>query len=245
MLSRSSAGVVGHSRTDSRAQARRYGSWFGASGPAASTSSVARSRATGWVASSASARKVTIPAASKAKSQCATWSAMTSLARSPDGPADAMASARLPGDQEDRAGAPFVGPAGRLLDRALEEAGFDRRKIYVTNAVKHFKFQRDERGKRRIHKTPSKTEIVACRPWLHAERTAVRPDLLIFLGATAAKSLLGDDFRITRSRGERIDLAEFSTTAVATVHPSAVLRAPDRDEAYRVFVADLVAARDR
>ncbi|MEU9691810.1 UdgX family uracil-DNA binding protein [Amycolatopsis japonica] len=157
--------------------------------------------------------------------------------------AEIMVVGEQPGDQEDRQGAPFVGPAGRLLDRALDEAGFDRRKIYVTNAVKHFKFKRDERGKRRIHKTPSKTEIVACRPWLHAELAAVHPELLIFLGATAAKALLGDDFRITRSRGERIDLAEFATTAVATVHPSAVLRAPDRDEAYQAFVADLVAAR--
>ncbi|OXM50135.1 uracil-DNA glycosylase [Amycolatopsis thailandensis] len=159
--------------------------------------------------------------------------------------AEVMVVGEQPGDQEDQAGAPFVGPAGRLLDRALDEAGFDRGKIYVTNAVKHFKFRRDERGKRRIHQTPSKTEIVACRPWLHAELAAVQPDLLIFLGATAAKSLLGDDFRVTRSRGERIDLAEFGTVAVATVHPSAVLRAPDRDEAYRAFVADLVTARGR
>ncbi|MFC9256441.1 UdgX family uracil-DNA binding protein [Amycolatopsis thailandensis] len=157
--------------------------------------------------------------------------------------AEVMVVGEQPGDQEDQAGAPFVGPAGRLLDRALDEAGFDRGKIYVTNAVKHFKFRRDERGKRRIHQTPSKTEIVACRPWLHAELAAVQPDLLIFLGATAAKSLLGDGFRVTRSRGERIDLAEFGTVAVATVHPSAVLRAPDRDEAYRAFVADLVTAR--
>ncbi|MEU3624529.1 uracil-DNA glycosylase [Amycolatopsis coloradensis] len=156
--------------------------------------------------------------------------------------AEVMVVGEQPGDQEDQAGAPFVGPAGRLLDRALDEAGFDRRKIYVTNAVKHFKFTRDERGKRRIHKTPSKTEVVACRPWLRAELASVRPDLLIFLGATAAKALLGDDFRITRSRGERIELPEFATTAVATVHPSAVLRAPDRDEAYQAFVADLVVA---
>ncbi|ANN17004.1 uracil-DNA glycosylase [Amycolatopsis orientalis] len=157
--------------------------------------------------------------------------------------AEIMVVGEQPGDQEDRAGAPFVGPAGRLLDRAFDEAGFDRQKIYVTNAVKHFKFKRDERGKRRIHKTPSRTEVVACRPWLHAELTAIHPELLIFLGATAAKALLGDDFRITRSRGERIELPEFDVTAVATVHPSAVLRAPDRDEAYQAFVADLVAAR--
>ncbi|MEV6909025.1 UdgX family uracil-DNA binding protein [Amycolatopsis sp. NPDC051071] len=157
--------------------------------------------------------------------------------------AEVMVVGEQPGDQEDQAGAPFVGPAGRLLDRALEEAGFDRRKIYVTNAVKHFKFSRDERGKRRIHKTPSKTEVVACKPWLRAELTSVHPHLLVVLGATAAKALLGDDFRITRSRGDAIELPEFDAVAVATVHPSAVLRAPDRDEAYQAFVADLVVAR--
>jgi uracil-DNA glycosylase family protein len=157
--------------------------------------------------------------------------------------ADVMVVGEQPGDQEDRAGAPFVGPAGRLLDRALDEAGFDRRKVYVTNAVKHFKFKRDERGKRRIHKTPSRTEVVACRPWLEAELNAVHPDLVIFLGATAAQALLGKDFRVTKSRGEPVELPEFTTTAVATVHPSAILRAPDRDEAYTAFVADLVAAR--
>ncbi len=157
--------------------------------------------------------------------------------------AEVMVVGEQPGDQEDQAGAPFVGPAGRLLDKALDEAGFDRRKVYVTNAVKHFKFKRDERGKRRIHKTPSRTEVVACLPWLRAELNAVHPKLLVFLGATAAQALLGKDFRITRSRGEPIELPEYAATAVATVHPSAVLRAPDRDEAYRALVADLVVAR--
>ncbi|UOX91220.1 UdgX family uracil-DNA binding protein [Amycolatopsis sp. FBCC-B4732] len=149
-----------------------------------------------------------------------------------------------PGDKEDVAGEPFVGPAGKLLDRAFEEAGFDRRSLYVTNAVKHFKFKRE--GKRRIHRKPGRTEVVACRPWLLAELRAVRPDLVLLLGATAAQSLLGTEFRLTQHRGEPVeppeDLADLVPSAVATVHPSAVLRAPDRDEAYAAFVADLKAA---
>ncbi|MEU7785213.1 UdgX family uracil-DNA binding protein [Amycolatopsis sp. NPDC049159] len=149
-----------------------------------------------------------------------------------------------PGDKEDVAGEPFVGPAGKLLDRAFEEAGFDRRSLYVTNAVKHFKFKRE--GKRRIHRKPGRTEVVACRPWLLAELRAVRPDLVLLLGATAAQSLLGTQFRLTQHRGEPVeppeDLADLVPSAVATVHPSAVLRAPDRDEAYAAFVADLKAA---
>ncbi|MDT7802172.1 MAG: uracil-DNA glycosylase [Actinomycetota bacterium] len=153
-----------------------------------------------------------------------------------------------PGDKEDEAGEPFVGPAGKLLDKAFEEAGFDRRSLYLTNAVKHFKFKRDERGKRRIHQKPSRTEVVACRPWLLAELRAVRPDLVLFLGATAAQALLGPKFRVTAHRGEPVeppdDVAELVPAAVATVHPSAVLRAPDRDEAYAAFVADLKAARE-
>ncbi|MGW4062981.1 UdgX family uracil-DNA binding protein [Amycolatopsis sp. NPDC004747] len=151
-----------------------------------------------------------------------------------------------PGDKEDLAGEPFVGPAGKLLDRAFEEAGFDRRSLYVTNAVKHFKFKRDERGKRRIHQKPGRTEVVACRPWLLAELRAVRPDLVLLLGATAAQSLLGPKFRLTAHRGEPLEppeeLAALVPSAMATVHPSAVLRAPDRDEAYAGFVADLRAA---
>jgi uracil-DNA glycosylase family protein len=152
-----------------------------------------------------------------------------------------------PGDKEDEAGEPFVGPAGKLLDKAFGEAGFDRRTLYLTNAVKHFKFKRDERGKRRIHQKPSRTEVVACRPWLLAELRAVRPDLVLFLGATAAQALLGPKFRVTAHRGEPVeppeDVADLVPAAVATVHPSAVLRAPDRDEAYAAFVADLKVAR--
>ncbi len=155
-----------------------------------------------------------------------------------------------PGDQEDKAGAPFVGPAGKLLDRALLAAGIDRDTVYVTNAVKHFKFTLPERGKRRIHKTPSRTEVVACRPWLMAELDAVRPDVVVLLGATAAKALLGNDFRLTQHRGEELHLPatdlDVDPSVVATVHPSSVLRGPpeDREQAFEALTDDLrVAAR--
>jgi len=144
-----------------------------------------------------------------------------------------------PGDKEDLAGKPFVGPAGQLLDKALEEAGIDRAQTYVTNAVKHFKWQ--PRGKRRIHQKPSWSETVACRPWLEAELEAVRPHVVACLGATAAQSLLGRDFRVTQRRGELLesDLAEH---VIATVHPSSILRQQD-DESRRAeleaFVDDL------
>lgn len=159
-----------------------------------------------------------------------------------EGPAGAkvLVVGEQPGDKEDLAGEPFVGPAGKLLDRAFAEAGFDRQSLYVTNAVKHFKFRRE--GKRRIHQKPGRTEVVACRPWLLAELRAVRPDLVLLLGATAAQSLLGPKFRLTARRGERVDAPDLVSPAVATVHPSAVLRAPDRDDAYAAFVADLEAA---
>jgi uracil-DNA glycosylase len=161
------------------------------------------------------------------------------------GPADArvLVLGEQPGDQEDRKGEPFVGPAGRLLDRAMEEAGIDRDLVYVTNAVKHFKFTLPERGKRRIHKTPSRTEVVACRPWLDAELDTIAPELVLCLGATAAKSLLGQDFRVTKERGNIVPFPEReSVRVVATVHPSSVLRANDREAAYQELVADLAAA---
>jgi DNA polymerase len=143
-----------------------------------------------------------------------------------------------PGDQEDRAGKPFVGPAGRLLDKALAEAGIDRSATYMTNAVKHFKWQ--ARGKRRIHQKPTWAEITACRPWLEAELAAVQPRVLVLLGATAAQSLLGRQFRVTQNRGKVIEseLAQFVT---ATIHPSAILRGePERREAeFAAFVDDL------
>jgi DNA polymerase len=146
-----------------------------------------------------------------------------------------------PGDVEDREGIPFVGPAGRLLQRALDEAGVDRSSVYVTNAVKHFRFT--PRGNRRIHATPELAHIVACKPWLVAEMRAVHPEVVVVLGATAAKSLLGNDFRVTKHRGEviRRETSIGTTAFVPTVHPSSVLRAPDdqRDEAYGSLVADL------
>ncbi len=147
-----------------------------------------------------------------------------------------------PGDQEDRRGEPFVGPAGRLLDTALAEAGIDRDRVYVTNAVKHFKFE--QRGKRRIHKPPSRTEVVACRPWLVAELELVAPRLIVCLGATAAKAIMGPSFRLTEHRGTVLDAPDEHPGApvLATAHPSAVLRAPDRDAAYRDLVSDLSAA---
>lgn len=144
-----------------------------------------------------------------------------------------------PGDQEDLSGKPFIGPAGKLLDRALVDAGVDRRQVYVTNAVKHFKFI--ERGKRRIHGKPSGMEISACRPWLEAELQVIQPRLLVCLGATAAQSLMGRDFRILRDRGTLFP-HRWAKALMATVHPSALLRMPEperREEEYRLFVRDL------
>ncbi|OBF35157.1 uracil-DNA glycosylase [Mycobacterium sp. ACS1612] len=158
--------------------------------------------------------------------------------------AEMMLVGEQPGDQEDKAGAPFVGPAGRLLDKALAAAGVDRDRLYVTNAVKHFKFAQAERGKRRIHKTPSRTEVVACRPWLFAEMMSVEPDVVVLLGATAAKSLMGNDFRLTQHRGEALHLPEtedLDPRVAVTVHPSSVLRGPpeDREKAFEGLVSDL------
>jgi uracil-DNA glycosylase family protein len=150
--------------------------------------------------------------------------------------AEVMLVGEQPGDREDLAGAPFVGPAGKLLDRALEEAGIERRRTYVTNAVKHFKWK--ARGPRRIHDKPTWTEQVACRPWLEAELALVQPRALVLLGATAAQSLLGKGFKVTQDRGRALDsgLAELVT---ATIHPSAVLRGRDRDQLFAGLVSDL------
>lgn len=149
-----------------------------------------------------------------------------------------------PGDQEDREGHPFVGPAGRLLDQCLAEAGLDRRKLYVTNAVKHFKWE--PRGKRRLHKTPAQREIAACQQWLQGELDAVKPVLIVALGATAAKALLGPGFRITQQRGQ-IQRREGLPDVLATYHPSFLLRVKDRpegEEIQRQFLHDLrIAAR--
>ena len=147
-----------------------------------------------------------------------------------------------PGDQEDLAGKPFVGPAGKILDRALEEAGINRAEVYVTNTVKHFKWE--PRGKRRIHKKPNSREIAACRPWLEAELRIVNPGLLVCLGATAAQTIFGPAFRVTRDRGKVLK-SELAPKVLATVHPSSLLRQPDeesREREYNLFVADLRAA---
>jgi len=144
-----------------------------------------------------------------------------------------------PGDEEDRMGHPFVGPSGRLLGRALEDAGIDRSAVYVTNAVKHFKFE--ERGKRRIHKKPNAAETTACRPWLEAEMALIRPKIIVCLGATAAQSVFGRDYRLTKERGQFVEHA-WAPHATSTVHPSAVLRAPDEEQRhleYQKFIADL------
>lgn len=155
------------------------------------------------------------------------------------GPQDAkvVMVGEQPGDEEDREGLPFVGPSGRLLSKAMHEAGLDREKIYVTNAVKHFKFL--ERGKRRIHAKPSGIQISACRPWLEAELASIEPELVVCLGATAAQSLMGPKFRITAERGKLFP-HRWAKELVATVHPSAVLRAPERyEEEYELFLKDL------
>jgi len=148
-----------------------------------------------------------------------------------------------PGDQEDRQGVPFVGPAGRLLQKAVEEAGLDRGQVYVSNAVKHFRFTSSGPGKRRLHQTPEMRHITACRPWLVAELRLVDPDVVVALGATAAKALLGTSVRVTRDRGEVLtrSTSRGERAFVVTVHPSAVLRTPQdaRDEAYAALVADL------
>ncbi len=143
-----------------------------------------------------------------------------------------------PGDVEDQTGRPFTGPAGKLLDRALVEAGIDRREVYVTNAVKHFKFE--PRGKRRIHQKPNTGEVVACRPWLEAEIAAVRPKILVCLGATAALSAFGRTYRVTKERGKFVP-HPWASMATSTLHPSAILRAPDeqREMEYQRFVDDL------
>jgi uracil-DNA glycosylase family protein len=144
-----------------------------------------------------------------------------------------------PGNEEDLTGKPFVGPAGRLFDNALQEAGIDRKQTYVTNVVKHFKWE--PRGKRRIHKKPNATEIAACRPWLEAEIALIKPGVIVALGATAAQSLLGPQFRVTKQRGQFLE-STLAPYVMATVHPSSILRAPDdetRQLEYRRFVDDL------
>jgi uracil-DNA glycosylase family protein len=174
------------------------------------------------------------------------------------GPADAemVFVGEQPGDVEDRRGEPFVGPAGRLLSRAVGDVGLDPERIYVTNAVKHFKFRLDQRGKRRIHQNPSRLEVVACRPWLTAEFADLRARVIVALGATAGQALVGPSFRVTKMRGqvlpwpasaerpEQFPAADPPSVLVPTVHPSAILRADDRETAYGAFVDDLAVAAE-
>lgn len=174
---------------------------------------------------------------------CELWARATQTVFG-DGPTDArlLVVGEQPGNSEDIEGTPFVGSAGQLLDRALVDAGIDRSEVYVTNVVKHFKWRRARTGKKRIHDKPDRAEVEACKPWLEAEVARIRPELIVCLGATAAQALLGRQFRVTREHGEVLDSDLGSV--LATIHPSAVLRAPDdvRDETYDGLVADLRAA---
>jgi uracil-DNA glycosylase family protein len=187
----------------------------------------------------------TLPALIEASKQCRGCdlhanATQTVFGEGPAG-ADLMLIGEQPGDREDRQGHPFVGPAGQLLDRALEAAGIDRTKVYVTNAVKHFKFE--PRGKRRIHKKPNAEEIRACKPWLEAELETVKPKVVVCLGATAAQGVIGRTFKVTQHRGEFVD-TQLEPLVTATVHPSSILRAPDdaaRAAETEAFVRDLRA----
>ena len=168
---------------------------------------------------------------------CPLWKSGTQTVFGEGSPkSDVMFVGEQPGDQEDVVGKPFVGPAGRLLDQALEQAGIDRSAAYVTNVVKHFKWK--AQGKRRIHQRPNWSETTTCFPWLEAELAVVKPRVLVCLGATAAQALLGRQFRVTRHRGEPIE-SELAPVVIATVHPSSILRADDRDAELAKFVSDL------
>ena len=194
-------------------------------------------------------RKITLPALARAAAKCqgCTLYCRATQVVFGEGPQNArlILVGEQPGDQEDLAGKPFVGPSGRLLNETLEAAAIDRSTVYVTNAVKHFKWE--ARGKRRIHSKPTYTEVVACRPWLIEELKLIQPEVVVCLGATAAQSLLGREFRLTQHRGEFL-ASEFAPALLATVHPSSLLRIPDqkaRHEARQAFVNDfhLIAKR--
>jgi DNA polymerase len=178
---------------------------------------------------------------------CELWEPATQTVFSAGSPTARLALVgEQPGDQEDRQGVPFVGPAGRLLQKAVDEAGLERGDVYVSNAVKHFRFSQSGPGKRRMHQTPDMSHVTACRPWLVAELRLVDPDVVVALGATAVKALLGTSVRVTKDRGSVIERETSLGTRrfVVTTHPSAVLRTPDdkRDEAYAALVADLRVA---
>lgn len=201
---------------------------------------VERPGAQGWVPEAASVEEMRV--AARDCRGCELWEDATQVVFSA-GSAGARVAlvGEQPGDQEDRSGIPFVGPAGKLLQKALDEVGIERGDVYVTNAVKHFRFSSSGPGKRRIHSTPDRVHVEACRPWLAAELVRVDPELVVCLGATAAKALLGPSFRVTRERGQIVtrETSLGERRFVATVHPSAVLRSTDRDEAYAAFRADL------
>lgn len=194
-------------------------------------------------------QKMTLTALRKAAAVCKGCSLYRDATQTVfgEGPSDArlILVGETPGDQEDLQGKPFVGPAGRLLDEALAEAGLDRKAVYVTNAVKHFKWE--PRGRRRLHKKPSAREMAACSPWLAAEIQALKPRVIVCLGATAAQAILGRTFRVSRQRGRMVEL-ENRAAALATHHPSAVLRAPDQAVRRRMrkeLAADLSIAASR
>jgi DNA polymerase len=181
-----------------------------------------------------------VRAAALACKDCGLWEHATQTVFG-EGPVPAalMLMGETPGDHEDREGRPFVGPAGHLLDEALKDASIDRSSTYLTNAVKHFKFVRGRNGKTRLHKTPNRTEVAACRQWWERELEMVQPTVLGLLGATAAQAVLGPDFRVSKQRGERFELPS-GVVAIATIHPSAVLRArEERADVYAGFVGDL------
>jgi len=193
-------------------------------------------------------KKLSLPAlrdASKTCQGCDLYKCATQTVFG-EGPAAArvMFVGEQPGDQEDRAGKPFVGPSGAMFDATSEKVGIDRSLVYVTNAVKHFKFE--QRGKRRIHSKPSARQIAACKPWLKAEVEVIRPDVIVALGATAAQAMLGPQFKVTKQRGEAIRDTTWAPVVMATVHPSSLLRAPDeaaRREAIAAFERDLRAVK--
>ena len=177
---------------------------------------------------------------------CDLWrtGTQTVFGEGPTRQADVMFVGEQPGNQEDRQGHPFVGPAGRVLDEALREVGIDRGRVYVTNAVKHFKWV--PKGKARIHAKPNAREIRACVPWLRAELEVVKPRVIVCLGATAAQALLGPTFRVTKQRGQPIEGTEFARSILASVHPASILRAPDdasREAEMRAFVQDLARVK--
>jgi uracil-DNA glycosylase len=190
---------------------------------------------------------VTLQKAAAACRGCDLWKNATQTVFG-EGPSKALVMfvGEQPGDQEDRQGHPFVGPAGKLLDQVLVEVGIDRSAVYVTNVVKHFRWVATERGKRRIHKKPRHCEIEACRPWLDAELKVVQPKVLVCLGASAAQALLGKDFRVSRDRGKLVP-CKLAPHVMATTHPSSILRAADRDareQQRQAFVQDLEKVAD-